>query len=46
MPRHRWSKRRVVSSGYVAIRPFCRFEAAGVSGDQKLQVNGQGKIVG
>jgi hypothetical protein len=28
MPRHRWSKHRVVSSGYVAIPPFCRFEAA------------------
>ena len=24
----RWSKRRVVSSGFVAIRPFCRFKVA------------------
>jgi hypothetical protein len=29
MPRRRWSKRRVVNSGYAAIRPLCRFEAAG-----------------
>src|SRR6267142_2865175 len=29
MPRLRWSKRRVASSGYVAIRPLCRFGAAG-----------------
>ena len=31
MPKRRWSKRRVVSNGYVAIRPFCRFEAAGAA---------------
>jgi hypothetical protein len=29
MPRRHWSKRRVVSNGYVVIRPFSRFEAAG-----------------
>src|SRR2546426_3579187 len=29
MPKRRWSKRRVVSSGYVAIPPFYRFEAGG-----------------
>src|SRR6266568_9641269 len=29
MPRHRESRRHVVSSGSVAIRPLCRFEAAG-----------------
>ena len=29
MLKRRWSKRRVVSSGYVAIQPLCRFGAAG-----------------
>jgi hypothetical protein len=29
MPKRRWSKRRVVSSGYVAIPPLYRFEAGG-----------------
>src|SRR6476660_1696155 len=31
MPRRRWSQRRVGNSGYAAIRPFCRFEAAGAA---------------
>src|SRR5438270_13990638 len=30
MPRRHWCKPHVVSSGYVAIRPLCRFEAVGV----------------
>jgi hypothetical protein len=30
MPRRRWSKRRVVNSGSVAIRPLCRFKAGGI----------------
>src|SRR6266704_1152865 len=29
MPKRRWSKRRVVSSGFVVIRRFFRFEGAG-----------------
>ncbi len=29
MPTRRWSKRRVVSSEFVVIRPFCRFEGVG-----------------
>ena len=29
MPKRRWSKHRVVSSGSVAIPPFYRFEAGG-----------------
>ena len=29
MPQRRWSKRRVVSSGFVVIRRFCRFEGTG-----------------
>ena len=29
MPQRRWSKRRVVSSGFVVIRRFFRFEGAG-----------------
>ena len=29
MPKRRWSQRRVVSSGFVVIRRFCRFEGAG-----------------
>jgi hypothetical protein len=32
----RWSKRRVVISGYVAIRPLCRFAGAG---DVKWSMN-------
>ena len=36
MPRLRWSKRRVASSGYVAIRPMCRFA---VAGDVKWSMN-------
>jgi hypothetical protein len=31
MLKRRWSKRRIVSSGSVAIPPFYRFEAAGVA---------------
>ena len=29
MPKRHWSKRRVVISGFVVIRPFCRFEGVG-----------------
>jgi hypothetical protein len=29
MPKRRWSKRRVVSSGFVVIQRFFRFEGAG-----------------
>src|SRR2546425_1824000 len=29
MPKRRWSKRRVVSSGFVVIQRFSRFEGAG-----------------
>src|SRR6266853_1222930 len=31
MPKRRWSKRHVVSNGYVALRPCCRFGAAGAA---------------
>ena len=31
-----WSKRRVASNGYVAIRPLCRFA---VAGDVKWSMN-------
>ena len=31
MPKRRWSKRRVVSSGSVVIQPFCRFAVAGAA---------------
>jgi hypothetical protein len=36
MPQRRWSKHRVVSSGYVAIPPFYRFE---VGGDAKSSMS-------
>src|SRR5712692_5113470 len=56
MPRLRWSKRRVASSGYVAIRPLCRFGAAGTVKwsmnalacaipTMRISIEGRGKVV-
>src|SRR2546430_2017156 len=56
MPRLRWSKRRVASSGYVAIRPLCRFGAAGAVKwsmnalacaipTMRISIEGRGKVV-
>ena len=42
MPRRHSSKRRVVSNGSVAIRPLCRFEAAG---DVKWSMNGLACVI-
>ena len=56
MPRHRWSKRRVVSRGAVVIRRFCHFEAgdpvrssmnalACVIRMTRISMGGRGKVV-
>src|SRR5712691_6182751 len=56
MPRRHSSKRRVVSNGSVAIRPLCRFEAAGdvkwsmsvlacVLPTMRISMVGRGKVV-
>ena len=56
MPKRRWSKRRVVISGCVVIRPLCRFEgvggakwstnaAAGVIPTMRISMAARGKAV-